>query len=599
MRKFTRSALATALLLGVSAPVLAQFNGIYAFGDSLSDAGFYGARFTVNPGLVWAQDLGQSYGFTVKPVTQGGTDFAQGGQRVTQPSADTPAGAPQRPLSTQIDELLKVSPSLNPNAIYTVWIGANDLRAAINGILTGQITSAQAATEVGVAATQTVQQIARLKAAGAQYVIVGNMPDFGKTPGGSAFGPVAAAGASQLSSLFNSTLNVGLGQTGIQVIPLNTFALFNEILANPAAYGFANVTKPACTTSSAISCTTSTLVAPNAAETYLFADDIHPTPAAHAIIAQVAESILRGPQQIAVLAEAPLAVEEANWRTIDGRMMSGANSVRPAGKFEAWAAYDYSNPDIDSGYLSGDATVNTLAVGGDIRLSEHLLAGAAASFAENKGDLGGGGYKLKQTTATVYAGYGHGPWYVGATLGGGDLDYSDVHRDIKLGAATRTERGDTRGYTIVGRVLGGYWFTAGDWVHGPFAKYTYQEVKVRGFQEQGTNSTTLAYDEQKRNSSVATLGWQVNGRLGSFRPYGRVTWEYEMENDVRSVGASVYGLNGRFSVPGYSPDKDYVQFSLGAATDIGRVTVYLTGSGTTGKSDGDSYAITAGVRLPL
>ena len=31
---------------------------------ALTDAGVYGARFTVNPGLVWAQDLGSRHGIT-------------------------------------------------------------------------------------------------------------------------------------------------------------------------------------------------------------------------------------------------------------------------------------------------------------------------------------------------------------------------------------------------------------------------------------------------------------------------------------------------------------------------------------------------------
>ena len=66
-------------------PTSAQFNQFFFFGDSLTDAGVYGARFTVNPGLVWAQDLGNRYGITVTPSTQGGIDFAQGGARVTQP----------------------------------------------------------------------------------------------------------------------------------------------------------------------------------------------------------------------------------------------------------------------------------------------------------------------------------------------------------------------------------------------------------------------------------------------------------------------------------------------------------------------------------
>ena len=70
MRKMKKSVLASALAVAlgtISGPAPAQFSGFYFMGDSLTDAGTYGARFTVNPGLVWAQDLGSKNGVTVTP----------------------------------------------------------------------------------------------------------------------------------------------------------------------------------------------------------------------------------------------------------------------------------------------------------------------------------------------------------------------------------------------------------------------------------------------------------------------------------------------------------------------------------------------------
>ena len=60
MKAFTRTALAAALALGVAAPAMAQFSGVYFFGDSLSDSGSYKpvlppgtGLFTTNPGPIW------------------------------------------------------------------------------------------------------------------------------------------------------------------------------------------------------------------------------------------------------------------------------------------------------------------------------------------------------------------------------------------------------------------------------------------------------------------------------------------------------------------------------------------------------------------
>jgi outer membrane lipase/esterase len=152
---------------------------------------------------------------------------------------------------------------------------------------------------------------------------------------------------------------------------------------------------------------------------------------------------------------------------------------------------------------------------------------------------------------------------------------------------------------MTGRLLGGYWFTYEDWLHGPTAKWTYQDIKVRAYQEQGSSSTTMAFNQQDRNSSILSLGWQASGKIANVRPYAKVTWEYEMEDETRYVQASVYGMGGGFSMPVYQPDSNWFNFNLGAAADFGKVTGYISGSATAGKSDGDAYAITVGVRIPM
>jgi outer membrane lipase/esterase len=476
MRKFRPSLAAAAIALAIaSGSASAQFSNFYFFGDSSTDAGAFGGRFTVNPGLVWAQVLGQRYGGTVTTSVTGGTDYAQGGARVTQSPGYPPippvGGA--TPVSTQVDLLLAKTPALDGNALYGISVGYNDLFFAVaqaGGAIPPLISPAAAQANVVQAAVDAATQVARLHAAGARYIVVLNLYDTGKSPAGIAN---PAAPFSALTSLYNSTLTAALVKAGLQVISVDTNKLFNEMISNPSAFGFVNVTQPACTTSTSLICTPATLVSPNAAQTYLFADGVHPTPAAHAIMAGVVASMIEGPSQISTLAEAPLGVEQANFRAIDARMISGINSSRPMSKFEAWGAYDYGHNDFDGRFVSGNADLNTIVVGGDIKLSERLLVGAMFGYTENKGDFGGGngGYKLKEATGTFYVGYGDGPWYVGATLGGGGLDYGNIRRHIQLGALDRVESADATGWHFMGSVLGGYWFNLNpDWQHGPWAR---------------------------------------------------------------------------------------------------------------------------------
>ena len=606
MRGFKRTLLAAAITTAVAASgnAFAQFSNAYFFGDSLSDAGSFKpvlppgtGQFTTNPGPVWTVPFANYYGFTTGPANQGGTDFAWGGARVTllpgYPA--TPPTAAAVPVATQISSLMAKGP-LDTNAIYSVQGGANDIFTQLGDYSAGKITATQLQANVQLAAGQLAQQAAILKTAGANYVMVWTLPDIGATP---AFRGTPLSGqVTQITQLFNSTMLAGLDAANVNVVRLNAYGLLNEVLAKPSLYGFSNATGVACTTSSSLICTQNTLVAPDAAQTYVFADGVHPTTAMQAIEAQYAISVLNAPMQMGALGEAPLAVEQANWRTLDGRMVSGINGPRSQGKFDAWAAYDYGTPDYANGYLAGQGNVNTVAVGGDMKVSDKVLAGVMFNYSENKANSGGLDYTLREPMLTFYAGYGDGPWYAAATLGAGSLDYGTASK-IALGAATRSESGSTKGWHFVGRLIGGYWFNAGSVLHGPTLKLTFQEARVRQFEENGSDSTTMTFGQQERKSFITSLGWQASGQLGAIRPFGRVSWEYEGQSDARSVTASVYGMGGTFSMPTYKPDNNWALFNLGAATEFGKVTGYLTGSATAGKGDGDSWALTVGLRMPL
>jgi len=598
MRRFRPSLVAGALVAALAAgSAQAQFSGTYTFGDSLSDAGQYGARFTTNPGLTASMYVSQRYGLTSTPSFTGGNNFAQGGARVNSPSPLVPAGVPDFSVAQQVSQLISKGP-LDPTALYQIQGGANDVFVLAQQAGAGIITPAQLQAGVTQAALDLAAQAGRLRAAGAQYIVVQNLPDIGKTPFAAAQG--AQATFSSISGLFNSTLNAAVGAAGLQVLQFNTSQLLNEIIASPALYGFVNTTVPVCTTPSALQCTPATLRDPNGNLTWVFADGVHPTTGADLLLSQAIVSMLTGPAQMAALGEAPLAVERANWRALDSRMMSSINAPGGAQKFQAWAAYDYAKDDIFGNGLSGSGDVNTISVGADMRVSDKMLAGIQFAYTEYKGDFGnnGGDFKLTVPTLTAYGGYGEGPWYVGATFGVGSLDY-DTTRNIVLGATTRTETGTTKGYHLTGRLLGGYWFKYSNWDHGPFAKLTYEKIVVRQFSENGNDSTALNFDQQNNDAFLSSLGWQVAGNVSGFRPFARATWEYNFKDDIRQVSARPVGTNGYYTVPGFQQDDNWWLFDLGVSRDFGKVTGFLSANTTAGKGDGDYWAVTVGIRVPL
>jgi outer membrane lipase/esterase len=608
MGRFRLTRIASALALSLCAgTAFAQFSNTYFFGDSLTDNGSYKpvlppgtGLFTTNPGPVWAELLAERYGTSAVPANQGGTDYAQGGARVSQlPGVpDQPPTGTATPIATQVAQFLAAHPA-DPNALYAVWGGANDVFYQLGLLQAGQITQAQLQANIGVAATQLVQQVAILQAAGARNLMVWVLPDIGQTPAGIASGN--PAGISAISSLYNSTLLAGLDQLGGNVIRLDVAKLLAEVIANPAAYGLANVSLPACGATASLVCTAANLVAPNAATTFLFADGVHPTTAGHQALAQYAESFLEGPVKMAVLAEAPLAVEAANFRAVDARMQSGLDSPLRGNKLQAWASYDYANPDFNGGWSDASSKQNTVNVGGDMKLSDELLAGLAFGYTENKGDFAGdgGGYKLDEAMMTVYAGWGRGPWWLGASAFAGNLDFKDIRRNIQILAQNRVETGTTTGDHFGGRILGGYWFRYAGLVHGPYASIAYERATVKQFSEDGDDSTALTFGQQKRESLVSSLGWQVGGQWGAVRPFARATWEYEAKDDARSVSASPVGLGGTYTVGTYKPDNNYALFNVGLSSDFGKITGFISGAATAAKSDGNYYAVTVGLRVPL
>ncbi len=598
MRRFRPSLVAGALALALAAgSASAQFSGTFTFGDSISDAGQYGSRFTTNPGLTAAMYVSQAYGITSTPSFQGGNNYAQGDARVNSPTPVVRPGFTIYSVAEQVSQLIAKGP-LNSNALYQIQGGGNDFLVLFAQLSAGLITQAQLQAGMAQAAIDLAAQAARLRAAGAQYIVVQNLPDLGKTPFAASVG--AQAPATAISNFFNSTLNAAIGAAGLPVIQFNTSALVNEIIAKPSLYGFVNTTVPVCTTASALQCTPATLRDPTGNLTWVFADSVHPTTGADIVLSQAIISMITGPQQMAALGEAPLAVERANWRALDSRMMSAINAPGGPEKFQAWAAYDYAEDDIFGTGVSGTGKVSTISVGGDMRVSERMLAGVQFAYSELKGDFGNstGDFKLREPTLTFYGGYGEGPWYAGATLGLGALDYS-TNRNIALGATTRTESGTTKGYHLTARLLGGYWFKYRDWNHGPFAKLTWEKIVVRQFAENGSDSTALDFNQQNNDALLSSLGWQVTGNVSGFRPFARATWEYNFKNDIRQVGARPVSSNGYYTVPGFQQDDNWWLFDLGVARDFGKVTGFIAGNASAGKGDGDFWAVTVGLRVPL
>lgn len=294
-------------LLVVSVGANAMFSGVYVFGDSLSDGGnaFIGqggvnepfpymdsvpgnsyAPFNVfSNGPVWVQYLADDLGLPLAPSFIGGTNYALGGERTGElmfGATNVAAGA----LGGIVGQAHFASSGgtgmLPSDALYIINGGGNDIRRASQLFSDGTITDAEALAGIAGGAMNLGNAIGLLAAAGAQTILVSNVPDVGRTPDLMGQGAAVAELATNLAVAFNAALDIQLsGLQGLiptlDLIVLDTFALTSAVLDNP---GGINVTDACTLQNGGTGCAD-----PN---NYLFWDGIHPTTAAHRISADAA-----------------------------------------------------------------------------------------------------------------------------------------------------------------------------------------------------------------------------------------------------------------------------------------------------------------------
>lgn len=588
--------------------------------------------FTTNPGAVAMQNVAAGLGHPLSASLAGGTDFAWGGSGINNNSPLTPATVPT--ITSQVGSYL-ASNRVNSHALYAMWGGANDIlyaatavaansiaqqtvaqtlaaqvaqaianglipnnpaaiaafRAQITPAVTSQVnaqvaaaagvsslqTSAQAQAAVVAAGQQEVKLLGAMQAAGVKNMLVFNLPNIGLTPQALAQGSSAAAALTALSVIYNSQLNAGLGQLGKGIIPVNVFALLNQVVANPGAYGLTNVTAPACGAgASAVQCGPQGsglpyTYAPGTDQNYLFADGVHPSTAANLMLSQAVLSELAAPQQISLLQEAPLAAVTTQTAVVRNQMMADTFGSTT----RAFANVSYSNQHFNQRAGAPQTSSNNvdLTVGADIHATDTLSAGVAVGVGQHNADVtGGGGYDLQAITGLGYLTWHTGGAYAGVYGDFGQASYTNVDRVFMIGSHTTSESGKVDGAYVGLGLHGGYWFDAGTLKTGPFANIEYQNIKIDGYHENGNDATAMWYDRQQRNALISTLGWRLMGHLHSkgmdLMPYVDVGWNHDSRAGIDMVTSGLNSMNGSFEMPGFKPDKNWGSANVGLSAQI-------------------------------
>jgi len=256
------ASLPAAFFFSIAAAV-APAQNIYIVGDSLPYDGrllaviggpgapYVGGRYSDGP--VFSEQLAEATGRT--PL-----NFAFPGST----TADV--------FASQVMPLvLNSGNNLPADGLYVYWAGANDLLGLLSG---GGGDPQQIITN---AMGQTANALGALIGAGAQDIVVLNLPDLSLTPRVLALGdPASIASVEALVTAYNQALDYTLGQieamTLIDITTVDTFALLNDIAATPKSYMLHVVDRPRMLANGT--------TWPRA-QRFLFFDDIHPTFGGH------------------------------------------------------------------------------------------------------------------------------------------------------------------------------------------------------------------------------------------------------------------------------------------------------------------------------
>jgi phospholipase/lecithinase/hemolysin len=300
MRKQFALAVLAASLASASGPASA-YTTLFAFGDSLSDAGnaFIGLGVPAAPyvdghfsnGPTWVEDLSLKLGLgPLAPSFAGGTDFAVGG-------ATTAVGDSLFNLNTQVTAFQdyaaaeKLTSKTINGALFTLDIGANDITDAL------MADPATAASVVTAAAKSAAAEVEQLHIDGARSFLFYEVPNLGLTPDIVTQGASAQAAASSLAQLFNTTVLDDLaphetGADSLKLFALDMYDVLTQVVTGPDHDGFANVTDPCWTGNFFGSGGSLCSMLPAVQDQYLFWDGLHPTERGQMITADLAYALV-------------------------------------------------------------------------------------------------------------------------------------------------------------------------------------------------------------------------------------------------------------------------------------------------------------------
>jgi outer membrane lipase/esterase len=541
-----RKSLCAAILAGTCLSAPAHAGNFYVFGDSLVDNGntpklagidfppppYYQNRFSNGP--VWAEYFPglTGLGFTASndygvggafagPLSVGGTTYNNiENLPVSLGGTAALANAPLPSFLGQVQEFAATGSHFGSSDVVGVWVGANDYFATLSAVEAGLANPTTAfASAIQTVVEQTTQGVDQLTSLGARRFIVFNLPDLGETPAFNGDGSAVIGIANGISEAHNATLSQFLAgehsTTGANIIVMNEAQIFNELLADPAAYGKTNTTAACITTPSCVNAPTSVQ------NQYVFWDGVHPTTGTHLLIAEYAASALNGlaglaaPAQVAAFG-ADAFSDQLNQRTealragasgfsidLPGQNMTGqvGGDSKLSGFFSG--SYDFGNRNTIGADNGFNYNIGTFAFGLDDQVAPGIALGAAVGYGTDHGTVvQDGTVSANAYQFGAYAAFYQPNLYLNLNFTYGLDNYNNSRPGVIGGAITAKPAGNT--LTFGGEM--GYVLRIGAFTYGPVAGLNVTNASLGSYTENGDPALTQSVNSQTFTQVIGDLG---------------------------------------------------------------------------------------------
>ncbi|MFT6758576.1 MAG: outer membrane lipase/esterase [Chitinophagales bacterium] len=622
MKKLTMITSIAIATLASQTVTAAPYSGLYVFGDSLFDSGgnataiatgngIPGVRATnlVGPtyqagsgeasGRISPQFIADNLGVELTGSEFSGTNYAVGAHRSadTLESVTTLGGkysAPAGEFNSYFYDLSLNGGSVDPNAMYLLNGGGNDLGALTSGVLT--------AFDIANNLTAAAKALADN---GANYIVVADVPNFSVSPTASVLPSFLIDTLNGIIDEQNASLVSQISALDANIVLLNTYQFSQELFADPSAFGFnfsSEELSANCFDADACGGPTTegnrNSANPNP-DLFFFNDSLHFTTLGNKVFADYINSVLNAGSELALLPSLAMDSVQAQWQAARPTMRAnrwGSNLSDDDSKFSVYGTLQQSENNRDTliGRLEGDNEAQSYHVGVNFHASNNAYFGVLLGRSDNELNVGVSQYEMTSTDISFLGAYNNDAYFVEAIYTFSDNDYRDLDRSFSLGPLNqRTETGNTGGNASSLAIQAGYDIFKGqeNYRLGPIVGYEYIDVTVEAYQEDASLSTSLVVGEQNVSSSVLLAG--IFGSIGlgicDCEFYGEAVYRDEDKdgrNDVE-LGLVTVGSN-RFSLPGQSLDNSSITVDLGFNASLTESLSLNVSAGASDSDDNDS-----------